>query len=92
MILTFAICSSVIGLHADLKRDCPSEKIRSHVFMNRGIGPKHLTKFLMIFTLSTEWVTRDFGLNMRRRLRPARIRHPLPISTHVHRRLEKLRN
>ena len=66
MILTFAICSSVIGLHPDLKRACPSEKIRSHVFMNRGIGPKHFTKFLMIFTLSTEWVTRGFGLNVRR--------------------------
>ena len=67
MILTYAICSSVIGLHPDLKRACPSEKIRSHVFMNRGIRPKHFTKFLMIFKLLTEWVTRGFGLNVRRR-------------------------
>ena len=35
-ITTFAICSSV--LYPVLKRACPSEKIRSHVFMIRAIN------------------------------------------------------
>ena len=45
---------------------CPSEKILSHghLFMNRA----HFTKCLMFVTMSTEWVTRRFGLNVRRRL------------------------
>ena len=76
MILSFAICSSVIGLHPVLKRACPSEKIRpSHVFMNRAIN----------ISLNSSWLPRGFGLNVRRRLYAAR-------TTHVHRWLEKLRH
>ena len=47
---------------------------------------KHFTKCVMFVTLSTKWVTRGFGLNVRRRLH---VRHPFPISEHVCRRLKK---
>ena len=54
----------------------------------------------MFVTLSTEWVTQGFDLNVRRRLECARhvgctydsVQNPFPVSGHVRPRLEKLRH
>ena len=51
---------SMIDLRTVLKQTCPSEKVLSHLLMNRAIN--------MFVTLSTKLVTRGFGLNVRRRL------------------------
>ena len=63
-------------------------------------GNKHFSKCIMFVTLSAEWVTQGFGLNVRRRLDCARhvgftydsVQNPFPVSGHVRRRLEKLRH
>ena len=93
-IITFAICSSLYTRPV-LKQACPSEKIRSHLFMNRAINISLIC--ISFVTLSTQWVIRGFCLNVRRRLLCAAcgldMRHrPFPVSAHVRRRLKKLRH
>ena len=60
MILTFAICSFRSQTRLSFWEDSFT---RVHESCN-----KHFIKFLMFVTLSTKWVTRGFGLHVRRRL------------------------
>ena len=60
-------------------------------------SPTQFNKCIRFVMLSTEWVTRGFCLNVRRRLDC--VRHmrctydwPFPVNAHVRRRLEKLRH
>ena len=62
--------------------------------MNRSINSS--LKCLRVVTMSTEWETRGFCLNARRRLDCVRIvraihvrRHPFPVRAHVRRRLNR---
>ena len=77
-------CSSVI--HPVLKQACPSEKILSHMFMNREINISLLNASCLSCCL--RWVT-AFRLCA---VRAVHVRHPFAVSAHVCRRLEKLRH
>ena len=79
-------------LYRTFFRACPSERFL-HTRVHESCN-KHFT-VVMFVMLSTKWVTRGFGLNMRRRLcvaHVAQVPHTFPVSAHVCRRLGKLRH